>query len=257
MTLVAHLSDLHFGRTDPRLVAALRADLAAAAPDLVAISGDLTQRARSRQFAEARAFLTSIAAPLVVVPGNHDISPLYRPFDRLLRPRDKFRRLLPYRDFPSAWRGEDLVAVGLDSTRPLRWKSGALTDAHLDRLGHLLDGAPAEAARLVVLHHPPADAGGGHPFDVLLGHGIDLVLAGHAHHARVDLIGEGGAGSLVLVQAGTACSTRRRGEPNGYCLIRLERRQIEVTLREWTGDLFLSRRTAHFRKQGFSWRRAS
>lgn len=255
MRLVAHLSDLHFGRADPALAAALLADLAQQAPDLVAISGDLTQRARSRQFAEARAFLDRIAAPLVVVPGNHDIAPLYRPFDRLLRPRAKFRRLLPHRDFPSAWRGADLVAVGLDSTRPLRWKSGALTDAHLDRLETLLAGAPAEATRLVVLHHPPADAGGGHPFEVLLGHGIDLVLTGHAHRARVDLVGAGAAGALVLVQAGTACSTRQRGEPNGYCLIRLEPRQIEVTVREWNGERFRSYRPQRFRKQAAGWGR--
>jgi len=255
MSLVAHLSDLHFGRSDPRLVAALLADLAEAEPDLVAISGDLTQRARSHQFAEARAFLGEIAAPLVVVPGNHDIAPLYRPFTRLLRPRDKFRRLLPHDDFPSAWHGTGVVAIGLDSTRPLRWKSGALTDAHLDRLDRLLDNAPVEAMRLVVLHHPPADAGGGHPFAVLLDHGIDLVLTGHAHHARVDLVNDSGGGALVLVQAGTACSTRRRGEPNAYGLIRLEPRQIEVTMRDWTGERFRPRRPVHFRKQGVLWRR--
>ena len=83
MKTIAHLSDLHFGRTEDKVVAALLADLERHRPDLVIISGDLTQRARSHQFAEARAFLSHIPAPALVVPGNHDLYPLYRPLARI------------------------------------------------------------------------------------------------------------------------------------------------------------------------------
>ncbi|EPY01915.1 metallophosphoesterase family protein [Magnetospirillum fulvum] len=255
MRTVAHLSDLHFGRTDPRLVAALLADLDRTRPDLVAISGDLTQRARSYQFAEARAFLDRLTPPVVLVPGNHDLSPLYRPLNRLLRPRDKFNRHLPRHVFPSVWRDPALIVIGLDSTRPLRWKSGALTDHHLNQLDRTLADAPADAARMVFLHHPPDDANGGHPYEALIAHGIDVVLTGHAHHARVEPIIAATGGSMVLVQASTACSTRLRGESNGYCLVRLDTHLIEVTVQGWTGDLFHPIRHHRFVKQGTEWRR--
>ncbi|CCG40906.1 metallophosphoesterase family protein [Magnetospirillum molischianum] len=255
MRTVAHLSDLHFGRTDPRLVGALLADLDRTQPDLVAISGDLTQRARSNQFAEARAFLDRLTPPVVLVPGNHDLSPLYRPLNRLLRPRDKFNRHLPRHTFPSVWRDQSLIAIGLDSTRPLRWKSGALTDTHLDELDRLLANIAPDVARMVFLHHPPAAASGGHPYEALIAHGIDVVLSGHAHHTRVEPIIAPTGGALVLVQASTACSTRLRGESNGYCLIRLDRHLIEVTVQGWNGDHFHPMRHHRFIKQGADWRR--
>jgi 3',5'-cyclic AMP phosphodiesterase CpdA len=255
MKTVVHLSDLHFGRADSGLVAALLADLDRARPDLVVVSGDLTQRARSSQFAEVRAFLSRLPAPAVVVPGNHDLWPIYRPFNRLLRPRAKFRDHLPGNQYPSTWHGDGLVAIGLDSTRPLRWKSGALTDRHLELLESELAGAPPDSARLVFLHHPPADAEAGHPYETLIAHGIDAVLTGHAHHAHVDLIVGSQGGSLVLIQASTACSTRLRGDSNGYCLIRLDPQHIDVTIQGWTGDHFHPVRHHRFRKQGADWRR--
>ena len=86
MRVLAHLSDLHFGRTDTRVVEALLADLQHHRPDLVVISGDITQRARTYQFAEARAFLDRLPCPAVIVPGNHDLVPLYRPLGRLFNP---------------------------------------------------------------------------------------------------------------------------------------------------------------------------
>ena len=91
MRTLVHLSDLHFGRTDPALIEPLLASIAAIAPDLVVVSGDLTQRARAAQFAEARAFLDRIAQPRIVVPGNHDV-PLYRVWERFLSPLGKYKK---------------------------------------------------------------------------------------------------------------------------------------------------------------------
>lgn len=254
MRTVAHLSDLHFGRTDARVVTALLHDLQHQRPDLVIVSGDLTQRARSQQFAEARAFLSHCPAPVLVVPGNHDLEPLYRPWNRIFRPRAKFHKHLPgHEPFP-AWQDETLVAIGLDSTRSLRWKSGALKGAHLDHLEATLDGAPAGAAKLVFLHHPPSTASGGHPYEVLVEHGIDAVLTGHVHHARVELINGGHGHSLVLVQASTACSTRLREDANGYCLLRFDAGHMEVAIRGWTGDVFHTIRHHWFEKRAGTWR---
>ena len=95
MRVVAHLSDLHFGRIDPAALEPLRRRVIELTPDLVVISGDLTQRARAQQFREARAFLDSLPGPQIVVPGNHDV-PLYNVLARFLRPLAR----LPPRDRP-------------------------------------------------------------------------------------------------------------------------------------------------------------
>ena len=99
MRTIAHVSDLHFGREDPALVAALQEDLKGAAPDLVAVSGDLTQRARRREFEAARDFLQALGMPMLAVPGNHDI-PLFDVARRLLRPLDRYRQYIHADDNP-------------------------------------------------------------------------------------------------------------------------------------------------------------
>src|SRR4051812_14375682 len=91
MRRIAHLSDLHFGAEDPAVAAALVADLAAFAPDLVLVSGDLTQRARARGSAAARAWLDPLPYPRLAVPGNHDL-PLWPVWRRAFRPLRRFRR---------------------------------------------------------------------------------------------------------------------------------------------------------------------
>jgi 3',5'-cyclic AMP phosphodiesterase CpdA len=253
MRLVAHLSDLHFGRTDDEVVAALLADLQSVRPDLVIVSGDLTQRARSAQFAEARQFLDSLPAPSLVVPGNHDLAPLYRPFSRLFSPRAKFARHLPDHDEQPVWQDERMVAVGLDSTRHLRWKSGKLRTSHLDHVDRALAEAPADACRIAFLHHPPSTAKSGHPFASLAERGIDLVLAGHVHHAHVELISAGHHSSCVLIQATTACSTRLREDANGYALIRVGMPKVAVEVRGWTGTSFHTVHRHGFHKVSGLW----
>ena len=93
MRTIVHLSDLHFGRVDPHLLDPLASALQALKPDLVVVSGDLTQRARKTQFAQARAFLDRLPRPQVVVPGNHDI-PLYNVFKRFFVPLANFRAIV-------------------------------------------------------------------------------------------------------------------------------------------------------------------
>ena len=91
MAVLVHLSDLHFGRVDERLLDPLVAAVTAARPDVVVISGDLTQRAKRPEFEAARAFIARLPGPRVIVPGNHDV-PLYNVVDRFLRPLARFRR---------------------------------------------------------------------------------------------------------------------------------------------------------------------
>lgn len=257
MRTIAHLSDLHFGRTDPTVVAALLHDIEHQRPDLVVVSGDLTQRARTHQFAEARAFLSRLPAPSLVVPGNHDLAPLYRPLNRLFRPRAKFHHHLPGHEPRPVWEDDEITVIGLDSTRSLRWKSGRLKSTHLAHVDDTLGNSPGgngrgERCTVVFLHHPPHTAGG-HPFESLAEREVDVVLTGHVHHAHVEVIPAPGPSSLVLVQASTACSTRLRADSNGYCLIRMDMPRLEVAVRGWSGEAFHPVRRHAFEKAGGAW----
>lgn len=253
MRLIAHLSDLHFGRTDPMVVEALTRDIALQKPDLVIISGDLTQRAKSHQFAEARHFLEHLAPPVLVVPGNHDLAPFYRPLKRLLTPRGKFEKHLPGLAQATCWNDEEIIAIGLDSTRHLRWQSGKLRSHHLDLVQNSLSDSADHHCKIAFLHHPPSTARSGHPFQALTQRGIDLILTGHVHKAHVELIDSPQHGACVLVQASTACSTRLREEANGYALIQVEWPEMTIEVRGWSGTAFHPLRRHGFVKHDDGW----
>lgn len=253
MRLIAHLSDLHFGRTDPTVVEALVRDISHHHPDLAIISGDLTQRAKSHQFAEARVFLERLGVPVLVVPGNHDLAPFYRPLKRLLSPRAKFEKHLPGLAQATCWSDEEIIAIGLDSTRHLRWQSGKLRTGHLEQVASGLTDSADHHCKIAFLHHPPSTAQAGHSFDTLTAQGIDLILAGHVHKAHVELIKSPHHGACVLVQASTACSTRLREDANGYALIRVDWPDLNIQVRGWNGTAFHALRDHAFTKDETGW----
>src|SRR6266850_7144789 len=115
MRTLVHLSDLHFGRVDERLIKPLIAAVTEINPDLVAVSGDLTQRARSAQFQEARQFLDALPQPQIVVPGNHDV-PLYNVFSRFGRPLDKYRRYIT-EDMQPFYADDEIAVIGINTAR--------------------------------------------------------------------------------------------------------------------------------------------
>mgnify|MGYP005864678259 CR=1 FL=1 len=119
MRRIAHLSDLHFGATDPAVVEALAAELAADRPDLVLISGDLTMRARRREFREARRFIERLPGPVLAVPGNHDVSP-FRLVERFLDPFATWRRELGHAT-EWLWQDAELAVVGVNTARRGGW----------------------------------------------------------------------------------------------------------------------------------------
>jgi predicted MPP superfamily phosphohydrolase len=238
MRTLAHVSDLHFGRVAPGVLEPLRRRLAALAPDVLVVSGDLTQRARGKQFREARAFLDSLPRPQVVVPGNHDV-PLFNVFGRFLRPLRAYRRVIAD-DVEPGYVDEELVVLGVNTARSLTFKSGRVSARQIERLRDALCGLDAGVARVVVTHHPiPA-------LESRIGYPLDVLLSGHGHATRVSA----GLPTLV-VEAGTATSSRTREEPNGFNVLRITQQWVEVehfALR--TGSFERVRRARYARREG-------
>lgn len=244
MRTLVHLSDLHFGRVDEQIIKPLISAVTEINPDLVAVSGDLTQRARSQQFREARAFLDALPQPQIVVPGNHDV-PLHNVFSRFLQPLDKYKRHITD-DLHPSYVDEEIVVVGVSTARSLTIKGGRINEDQVARIREQLCASNDNLIKTVVTHHP-FDLPEGHSERDLVGRsqmamtglaecGADLFLAGHLHvsHAghtakRYNISGH----SALVVQAGTASSTRGRGEANSFNVIRIHRPDIIVERLEW------------------------
>jgi 3',5'-cyclic AMP phosphodiesterase CpdA len=244
MRTIVHLSDIHFGRVDARLVAPLVRLVHEIGPDLVAISGDLTQRARRRQFQQARAFLDSLPTPQLVVPGNHDL-PLFNVAARFVDPYGGYRRYVSP-DLEPVYEDAEMVAVGLNSARSLPFNGGGrLNEAQVARAAARLESAGAGAIRIIVTHHP-FDLPAGHDDEHLIGRsdmamrqlasaGADLFLAGHLHVSHVGHTAERyqtPGHSALVVQAGTL-STRGRGEVNTINVLRLEASSLSIERHSW------------------------
>ncbi|HEU5177225.1 MAG TPA: metallophosphoesterase [Burkholderiales bacterium] len=241
MRVLAHLSDLHFGRVDPAALEPLRRRVVELAPDLVVISGDLTQRARARQFREARAFLDSLPRPQVVVPGNHDV-PLYNVLARFLRPLAGYRRAIGADAEPS-YVDDEIAVLGVNSARSLAFKGGRVNARQLERVEEILRRLPPSVVRIVVTHHP---------FEFperLSGRGVDVVMAGHAHAAHA--VGR----AVLVVQAGTATSSRTREAPNSFNLLRIASRRIDVREYRLRGASFVPAAADSFQRGAAGWAR--
>src|SRR5438105_3919946 len=153
MRTIVHLSDLHFGRLDSRLLQPLIQAIAAAAPDLVAVSGDFTQRALRRQFVEARAFLDALRFRTLVVPGNHDV-PLYNLVARFSSPLASYRRFISDELEPT-FQDREIAVVGLNSARAFVTRGGGrLNQAQVAGAADRLHRVPLSLVKIVVTHHP-------------------------------------------------------------------------------------------------------
>ncbi|MBC7832648.1 MAG: metallophosphoesterase [Hyphomicrobium sp.] len=244
MRTIAHISDLHFGRIDPLIPPALREALLEARPDVVVVSGDLTQRARRAEFAAARQFLGSLPFPQVVVPGNHDV-PLHDVMRRWLAPLEKYRSYIST-DIEPFYGDEEVAIQGVSTARSLTWKNGRINRVQVERACSKLTGAGPDITRIVVTHHPfemPGEDRGGSPvgraemaITAFNKCRVDMILSGHFHMGRADTcmrhypaLGH----AAILVQAGTATSTRQRDETNSWNLIRIERPEVHIERQTW------------------------
>lgn len=262
MRTIVHISDLHFGRTDCRLVEKLISLIQRMEVHLVAVSGDLTQRAKPSEFLEAREFLRVLPQPQIVIPGNHDI-PLYDLYGRFVEGLRRFRRYIT-EDIDPFYADGELAVAGVNTARALAFKHGRVNHAAMSRLRERMREVPGEAVRILVVHHP-VDLPHNSPqrpagrallaTKVLKDCAIDVVLSGHLHQTHyahpTERLQLGGHAAL-LIQAGTAVSTRGRGEANSFNVIRTSPREIMVEQHTWaeaSQSFVVSRRESYGRSR--------
>lgn len=268
MKTIVHLSDLHFGRIDPAIVGPLRNAVVELDPDLVAISGDFTQRARRQQFADARAFIESLDLPTLVVPGNHDI-PLYDFVERIIAPLDRYRRYIAPNLEPE-YVDDEVIVIGVNTARSMIFPfgEGRINEAQVDRVVSRLAAVPPSLVRIIVTHHPFDLPPGVHERR-LLGRSAmamarlakaqaDLFLSGHLHISHVSHAAdryqiEGHAG--LIVQAGTV-STRSRGEQPSFNVLRVQRPEVTIERCAWNEGAFRVAAASRYRHGATGWRLA-
>lgn len=240
MRTIAHISDIHFGDAHADVVERLVEKVCELEPDVVVVSGDLTQRARKGQFREARAFLDRLPTPHVIVPGNHDV-PLYNLFDRFVNPLTKFRRFITD-DLTPEFLDSELAIFGVNTTRSLTIKGGRVNKEQVEDLLNRLCIVSEEKLKMIVTHHP-FDLPEGFDEDDIVGGakevmprlvecGADVFLAGHLHVSHITHSArryrlENGYSALII-QAGTAASMRERGEENSFNLIEIDQPVLTV-----------------------------
>lgn len=268
MRKLMHISDVHFGRVDQATVEPLIRAAAEIRPDVVVVSGDLTQRARRNEFRAARAFLAALPQPQVVVPGNHDI-PFYNVAARFLTPLANYRKYIG-RDLEPHYEDDELVIQGINTARSLTFKNGRINQRQIELMRSSFCGASASRTKILVTHHP-LDLPRRFPEEEIVGRarpamealaecGVDLLLAGHYHIAHT---GDTRARypiknfSALVAHAATTTSSRLRDEPNSFNLLGIEPGAITIDRYEWRPEsgVFSSLLTESFTRTEQGWTR--
>ena len=270
MRTIAHISDIHFGTVDDAVADALVREINDLRPSLVVASGDFTQRARAWQYRAAAEFLGKLPRPQLVVPGNHDI-PLSNVLARFFWPLRNYTKYIS-RDLRPVFRDDEMLVVGLNTARSFTWnfsgfwKDGRISEEQLLDIRLRACEQPQPLHKIVVTHHPfippPKERphgivhGAKHALAEMEACGVDIALAGHLHmgySGDVRTHHEAVRRSIISIQAGTATSNRRRGEPNAYNLIKLDEKRLSVQVRAWNGRQFGAATDTHFARVEGMW----
>jgi 3',5'-cyclic AMP phosphodiesterase CpdA len=248
MARLAIISDLHFGTVPEGLAETLLDDLHAQSPDGVIVAGDLTQRARTREYEQAAAYLAELPGEVMVIPGNHDI-PAWGPAERFLFPFKRYaarfgKPAVQYLTF------DGCAVVGLNTAKSaqphLQWQEGTVRRLQALQAAQHLAALPAETCRIVVSHHPlikvpnmpravPARRAK-KTVESLVAAGADVFVSGHTHLPFLFTLqaplGDGDK-PIMALGAPSALSNRLRGEPNGYWLLDADPGRISKELRSY------------------------
>lgn len=241
MRKIAHISDVHFGMADLTVVERLIESINELEPNLLVVSGDLTQRAKTKEFVAARELLDRLPQPQIVVPGNHDV-PMYNIYHRFAEPLTRYKKHIT-NDLSPFYSDDEIAVAGVNTTRSLTIKSGRINAEQVADIRLKMNGLSERMLKIVVTHHP-FDVPDGVDEDDIVGRarkampliaesGGDVFLAGHLHvshignSARRYRLDDGY--SALIIQAGTAASTRERGEDNSFNLLEHEYPFLTVT----------------------------
>jgi 3',5'-cyclic AMP phosphodiesterase CpdA len=250
ITRILHVSDLHFGaRDDPILERGLASLIERVAPELVIASGDLTNRGRRAEHERAAAFLRRLDAPVLAVPGNHDIPYTF-----------PARFTSTWAEFERQWETTEPMhstagahVVGINSVRPWRHQSGGVRDTQLEQAAaRLHEGAPG-ALRVAVLHHQMIGAPWRtrkkpvarrtHVLARLVDCGAELIVGGHIHQGTVserhefEVITGDVRGVVVSIAPGLGQPRpKRRGEARGCVVYTAAEQTLTVDTYIWRDD---------------------
>ena len=243
---IAHLSDVHFGKIiQPAIVDAIVEEVNEADVQLVVVSGDLTQRARHREYRAAKAMLESFQAPTLVVPGNHDVYAWWSPFHRVFRPLSRYRRHITD-DLTPTFEHDGLAVLGINSAFGRTIAGGRIERPAREAITNFFEDKTDVFKVLVVHHHlTKIQALGSHDvaqkarkaLKAASDAGVDLVLCGHLHISHIHpLETEPGKHRLVIASAGTATSSRGRETTRGtnfYNLIYISPNDFQIEERRY------------------------
>jgi 3',5'-cyclic AMP phosphodiesterase CpdA len=263
VTTVAHVSDLHFGRpASSERLDSLRKLVAEIEPDVVAISGDLTQRCTKKEFVKAREYLDKIGkvAPYVVIPGNHDVrwlGAMARNMGGLFRQQAhnfKYSRYVRYvsEELSPSLEVPGAVIAGLNTAHGITRGSitkrfrdlgviGYVKHADIEHAREAFENASPDAARIVMIHHNPirGELTGRHglanteqALHAFASLGAELILCGHDHLQAVHTV-ETGVHGLVISTAGTISNRIRPGRASSFNLVNLDEHNLRITTYVW------------------------
>lgn len=262
-----HYSDPHFGAHVPQVADEAVEIAKKLEPDLTVVSGDFSMRGRRFEFALAEKWLAALPEPHVAFPGNHDVPGLNHIADRFFSPYRRFRNYISEVEEPSVKLGEIGSLATANSSTPfglhIDWSRGFLSPMQLQAMENFFEDMPEDELRVFGIHHPVL--GSGEKARALVSPmplvkpslekaKVDLILSGHFHQSRISLFPETpDSRKLVVSQAPSICSTRLKGEPNGFHLLTLSRCEIEIELWRWQSNQFLPERSRNFVRNGNGW----
>lgn len=234
MKRVLHISDLHFGRINPPAIESLEQFLSndSLNLDLIIMTGDWTQRARRGQYKDAQEFIKKMPVPVLTVPGNHDI-PLYNFVSRLVQPLanyNKFIRNVTRDNFQDS----EVAIVGFRTASVLRTVEGRILESDVLRAERFFQAADPHAIRIIACHHPifvPELISQIRPqamIQRLLNLRPQIILSGHSHLNWIEFVNPGTEQEVLHISAGSATSSRLRGEVNNFHVLEISDRNVKV-----------------------------
>ena len=248
---IIQISDLHFGFHNPLIIEPFLKDLSQLKPDLILISGDLTQRAKISQFKSLKIFLDCLPVPLLIVPGNHDI-PLHNLFLRLLNPFKHYKHYVsPHLDM--SFSNKEVNILGVNSVTPLKIKDGKLPKKTIQRIKSHFSKDSGQLNILFFHHNLNYFSGMHHPLNnaeefinYLKESPIHIVCTGHLHYCTVKVITKNKHGNCIILHAGSLLCRRGKDKLNSFYVIDTQQLTCRIDWRVFVKDVFSSHETYDF-----------